>query len=104
MPDSRKNLIPRNEGFVCDSCGHLNPPAPKTSRNHCRVCLTSKHVDNTPGDRANACRGLMPAISVEGTDPDHLDLIHRCQTCQKTQRNRTAPDDDKEAIFSLMRA
>ena len=99
----RKNFIPRNDGFICDKCGTNVPPAPRTFRNHCPFCLTSKHVDNTtPGDRASTCQGLMPAIAYEGTDPDQLDLIHRCQLCGQKKRNRTAPDDDKNKIWQLL--
>ncbi len=99
----RKNFIPRNEGFACDQCGILVPPAPGTFRNHCPVCLNSKHVDDTlPGDRAAACGGLMPAIAVEGSNPSHFDLIHECVACGKMSRNRRADDDTYEAILTLI--
>lgn len=100
----QKNFIPRNEGFVCEACGTPVPPAQGTFRNHCPNCLTSKHVDDAiPGDRAATCTGLMPAMAAEGSNPDNLDLVHRCQTCGKTMRNRTAPDDNQEAIFTLLK-
>src|SRR3989338_1531096 len=105
MQLSRKNFIPRNDGFRCDSCSVDVPPAKGTFRNHCPHCLTSKHVDkNTPGDRQSTCLGLMPAVAAEGTDPDTLDLTHVCQICGKHIRNRLAPDDDKSVIFALMKA
>lgn len=44
----------------------------------------------------------MPAVGVEGTDPDTLDVVHRCTTCGKTMRNKIASDDNKEAIFKLL--
>lgn len=97
-------FIPKNEGFICDICQTDVPSASGTFRNHCPNCLISKHVDDaTPGDRAATCGGLMPAMAAEGSDPDNLNLVHRCQKCGKTMRNRTASDDNKETIFHLMR-
>lgn len=100
--DNRKNFIPRNEGFVCERCSQQVPPAKVTFRNHCPFCLSSKHVDIVPGDRLESCHGLMTPIGIEGTDPDKLDIIHECKKCHKIQRNRTAPDDNKEIIFTLL--
>jgi hypothetical protein len=101
---SRKNFIPKNDGFVCDACGTTTPPAKGTFRNHCPVCLASKHVDQEiPGDRLSTCLGLMPAVAIEGTDPDKLDIIHVCQKCGKRIANKIATDDDKTAIFALMK-
>lgn len=103
MSLSPGSFIPRNDGFACEQCQIQVIPADGTFRNHCPVCLTSKHVDHhTPGDRLSPCAGLMPTIAVEGTDPDQLDLIQQCITCHKLQRNRMAGDDNKEAIFALL--
>jgi len=97
----RKNFIARNDPFTCEQCGQNIPPAKTTSRNHCPYCLTGKHVDDqTPGDRASKCHGLMPTISYEGTDPDKLDLIQQCQTCRKQHRNKIAPDDRKTSLWN----
>lgn len=97
-------FIVKNESFTCKVCGTNVPPALGTCRNHCTRCLTSKHVDEViPGDRACMCKGLMTAIRIEGTNPDKLDLVHECQTCGKIQRNKVAPDDDKEAILKLIK-
>jgi hypothetical protein len=103
--DSKQNFIPRNDGFTCEVCHAKVPPARGTFRNHCPVCLTSKHVDDVvPGDRASACGGCMQVIRVEGTDPDKLDLIHKCERCGKISRNRTAPDDDRNLVLQKMGA
>lgn len=97
-----RNFIPLNEGFTCEQCGKVVPPAKSTFRNHCPFCLTSKHVDESiPGDRQSPCGGLMPATSYEGTDPDKLDLVHKCEKCGKTIRNKLAPDDDKTIVFKI---
>ncbi|MDP3997667.1 MAG: RNHCP domain-containing protein [Candidatus Andersenbacteria bacterium] len=95
-------FIPLNEGFTCQQCGQEIPPAPGTFRNHCPICLTSKHVDqNIPGDRQANCLGLMPAQSAQGTDPDKLDIIHRCIKCGKKIVNRRAPDDNTDLLINL---
>ncbi len=98
----RQNFISRNEGFICITCGTDVPAAKGTCRNHCTHCLTSRHVDDRiPGDRASKCLGTMPAVSVSGTDPDELVLLHACSTCGKEQPNKVAPDDVREVIFQL---
>lgn len=94
-------FIPRNDSFTCEQCGTEVPPAQGTFRNHCPQCLTSKHVDaSIPGDRLSSCLGLMPTVGYGGTDPDKLDLVQKCERCGKEMRNRLAPDDNKEKIFS----
>lgn len=98
-PTLRRNFIARNDAFICEQCGHDVPPARGTFRNHCPRCLTSKHVDQVPGDRAAACGGTMPTVGYEGTDPHHLTLIQKCQRCGYTHRNRTAPDDTYQQLF-----
>ncbi|MEX1997435.1 MAG: RNHCP domain-containing protein [Candidatus Andersenbacteria bacterium] len=103
MSHVRKNFIPRNEGFVCAHCGTQVPPAHGTFRNHCPLCLTSRHVDDTiPGDRAAICHGLMSTISIEGSDPDTVTLVQQCVVCGMRRRNRRAPDDDRIAIFNVV--
>ncbi len=98
------SFIVVNEEFYCDACGIYVPPAPSTCRNHCIQCLASKHVDDiSPGDRASECKGLMNAVRVEGSDVDKLDLIHECTRCGKIQRNKAATDDNRDAIFGLLR-
>ncbi|MEK7500087.1 MAG: RNHCP domain-containing protein [Patescibacteria group bacterium] len=96
-------FITINEGFTCGACGTNVPPAVSTCRNHCTSCLVSKHVDETiPGDRASVCKGVMNAVAIEGSDPEKLDLVHKCAACGKIQRNKVASDDDRDAIFGLM--
>ena len=97
-------FITINEGFICNACGASVPPAKSTCRNHCNICLASMHVDERlPGDRASLCTALMTAIRTEGTDPDRLILTHKCTACGKIQRNKVAQDDNRDAIFSLMK-
>jgi len=66
MSQTRKNLIHRNEGFVCLHCGFENVPQQGSCRNHCVRCLYSRHVDElAPGDRASECKGLMEPIGLD---------------------------------------
>ena len=44
----------------------------------------------------------MIATKVEGTDPNHLDIVHACEYCKKVMRNKAASDDNKEKLFELM--
>ena len=104
VSQDRKNFIVRNTGFICEACSAVVPPAKSTCRNHCTACLASKHVDDRiPGDRASMCMSIMPAVAVEGSNPDTLDLIHKCSSCGHTQRNKIATDDSREAIFELIK-
>ena len=80
------------------------PPASGTFRNHCHICLTSKHVDIVPGDRQELCQGLMVPMRVEGADPDKLDLVQLCQVCGLVRRNKAASDDSKKALLAVNEA
>ena len=51
------------EDFICEMCGAKVSGNGYT--NHCPECLTSKHVDINPGDRACDCHGLMPAVGLD---------------------------------------
>jgi len=64
-------------------------------RNHCPVCLYSKHVDDIgPGDRASVCQGLMKPVSLDQRSGKGWLIIHECEKCGKTIPNTAAPDDD----------
>ncbi len=92
-----------NQEFECQQCGHLVPPADRTCRNHCTKCLYSLHVDQTvPGDRASTCHGLMEPIAIEYSGKKGYQIIHRCIKCQHQQINKSAQDDDLEAILQIM--
>ncbi len=88
-------FIARQEPFICIHCGaSIEPLEHGSYRNHCPICLYSKHVDRDgPGDRLSPCQGPMR--------PDHLDqdtkrgwmIVHICETCGKTIPNKAADDD-----------
>lgn len=94
-----------NEGFVCEHCQQPVPAARKTCRNHCPYCLTSKHVDINPGDRAATCHGLLQAIRYELDSHKGLMLIFRCTRCGEERRNKALLEgecpDDYERILQL---
>ena len=55
---------PCHDSFTCRVCGRLCTPenAGSDHRNHCPNCLSSLHVDVTPGDRASDCGGIMEPV------------------------------------------
>lgn len=71
-------------------------------RNHCPMCLTSRHVDRRrPGDRASPCRALMPAIGVAYRSNGEQLVVHRCNGCAVERQNRVAADDNPLALLRL---
>lgn len=78
------------EDFVCENCGYLVSGSGYT--NHCSRCLFSKHVDIFPGDRAEACGGLMEPIGVELSKGKYV-ITQKCRYCGKIWRNEASPGD-----------
>lgn len=70
-------------------------------RNHCPLCLWSKHVDLRSGDRNSSCCGLMEPISVWVKNDSEWSLVHRCRSCGVLKSNRIAGDDNEYALLSL---
>lgn len=86
-----------NNGFTCEHCGAVvSPLANGSVRNHCPVCLHSKHVDIQPGDRASTCLGVMVPVGVEQSGKKGWVILHRCARCGFTGRNRAALDDPQQ--------
>lgn len=97
-----------NAGFHCVGCHTVVLPLTNGSyRNHCPACLTSLHVDETPGDRASECFGVMDAVGVVRTRKG-WQLVHRCRRCRVEKVNRIAEGceqpDDIGAVVRLMSA
>ena len=88
----------RVEDFTCERCGAFNVGDGYT--NHCANCLTSKHVDIHPGDRASTCGGLMTPISVHGAR-GRWKLTHRCERCG-FERANLARANETDAVIRLM--
>ncbi len=85
------------EDFECENCGLIVTGNGFT--NHCPECLCSKHVDNTPGDRAmlEECGCLMEPIGITTTRGGTA-IVHKCINCGVESTNRTSPDDDIEQV------
>ncbi len=96
-----------NRGFACQQCGRSVPPLENGSyRNHCPYCLYSLHLDVNPGDRAADCGGLLEPVGVEHSGKKGWVILHRCQRCGVTRRNKAALDDpaapdDYELLLEL---
>lgn len=93
----------REESFVCRVCGKTVVPAGAGSehRNHCPYCLSSRHLDVEPGDRAADCGGVMEPIAVWVRRNGEWALIHRGKACGTLRSNRVAADDNPIKLLSL---
>jgi len=103
------------KGFECVHC-HQWVDCEKfigtNFRNHCPLCLWSKHVDfKKSGDRQSPCHGQMEPIGFtfkkEGFDKygkprqGELMIIHQCQDCGQISINRIAADDEQATILKI---
>jgi len=70
-------------------------------RNHCPSCLWSKHLDDSPGDRAADCDGAMEPVAVWVKRGGEWAIIHRCSRCGTLHSNRIAGDDNELVLMSL---
>ncbi|HVT75348.1 MAG TPA: RNHCP domain-containing protein [Candidatus Paceibacterota bacterium] len=86
------------EDFICEHCGREVSGNGYT--NHCPKCLWSKHVDKNPGDRLEACGGMMEPIKVEIEKNEHM-ITQRCVVCGFERRNRFQKGDDFDALIDL---
>ena len=93
-----KKFQRRIEDFVCENCGFAVQGDGFT--NHCPRCLWSKHVDVNPGDRDSSCQGLMEPVGIELEHGEYR-ILHRCTRCGALKRNKTAPNDDFDAVLAL---
>ena len=84
------------EEFRCRRCRAMIGPTlcGGKHRNHCPLCLHSRHVDERrPGDRASACGSLMAPVGRFARPNGEPMLVHRCLGCGKEGHNRVAADD-----------
>jgi hypothetical protein len=78
--------------------------APGTQhRNHCPLCLWSRHVDDRPGDRAmlDDCGSGMEPIAITVRGAGEWVLIHRCSGYGVLHANRSAADDSPLLLLRL---
>lgn len=97
----QKRFTKIDEEFICENCGNKVQKLGYTCRNHCPICLYSKHVDVNPGDRAENCHGSLKPISVEIDSKKGYVIIFKCEKCGKIRRNRAADDDNMDLIIKL---
>lgn len=95
-----KKFTMKDENFICENCGHNVEKLNYTARDHCPICLYSKHVDILPGDRMNTCKGLLKPIGIEKFK-DTYKIIYKCEKCNELHKNIMANDDDMDLIIKL---
>ena len=88
------------EEFICEHCG--NSVKGNGFTNHCPKCLWSKHVDVFPGDRLEACGGMMEPINVEKKGNDYM-LIQQCVACAKEFRIKVSQEDDFDEVIKIVK-
>jgi len=100
-PRARAN---ERETFKCGRCRAFVGPTVSGGRhrNHCPLCLTSRHVDlRRPGDRASPCRALMAPVGTFFRPKGEQAVLHRCNGCGLERHNRVAADDNPLALLRL---
>ena len=95
------NFTVIDEEFICENCGAKVEKLGYSCRNHCPVCLHSKHVDINPGDRAETCHGLLEPIGLEINNKKGYVIISKCKKCGAIRRNKAAEDDNMDLIIKL---
>ena len=90
-----------DEPFTCEVCGFGVKPLGYTARDHCPNCLSSKHVDNNPGDRLASCKGILKPVAIQKFK-DTFKIIYRCEKCGKIKKNIMAKDDNFDLILEIM--
>ncbi|MGH3901428.1 MAG: RNHCP domain-containing protein [Pseudonocardiaceae bacterium] len=93
-----RSFTRRREDFTCLRCGALVRGSGYT--NHCPRCLWSRHVDVNPGDRAAECGAAMEPVGAL-SESGRIVVVHRCVVCGHVRRNRSAADDDSDALLGL---
>lgn len=96
-------FVKNDNEFICQNCGKKVDKLKYTSRDHCNFCLHSLHVDITPGDRQNTCKGDLVPVNVLQTSKKGQVIVYKCAKCGAKVRNIVAIDDDKEKIYEIVR-
>ncbi len=90
-----------DEAFICEVCNNTVKPLGYTARDHCPLCLCSKHVDINPGDRQANCGGILLPIAIENFKKTYK-IIYKCERCGIIKRNVMARDDNMDLIIKIM--
>ncbi|MDR0383992.1 MAG: RNHCP domain-containing protein [Christensenellaceae bacterium] len=96
-----KKFRKNDAGFICAECGAYVAPLLTSSRDHCTNCLCSLHVDNNPGDRANACQGVLYPVGVTVTGNKGTVINYHCASCGAYVNCKMAPDDNYDKILEI---
>lgn len=97
-----KTFSKNDNSFICVNCGKKVKKLGYTSRNHCPYCLCSVHVDNTPGDRQNSCKGLLEPVDVQINSKKGMVIVHKCSICGEVKKNVSAQDDNQSLILKII--
>jgi DNA-directed RNA polymerase subunit RPC12/RpoP len=99
----RMGFIMKNDSFTCENCKREVSKHPSWSaRNHCPVCLYSKHLDKEfPGDRLSKCFWIMKPIWKDFKKNKWWMLVHECIKCLKKIPNKLAEDDSIDVFGKL---
>lgn len=89
-----------DEEFICENCKKKVNKLNYSARDHCPYCLYSKHVDISPGDRLNNCKGLLVPIGIEKFK-NTFKIIFKCNKCGQIHKNIIANDDNMDLIIEL---
>lgn len=107
-PPGRRGHKPRladgAESFKCGHCKAFIGPTVSGGRhrNHCPLCLYSRHVDDARmGDRASACQALMAPVGYFYRPKGEQVVVHRCLGCGFERYNRVAADDSYLVLDEL---
>ena len=100
MDNARFTMI--DEDFNCEVCNFKVKALGYTARDHCPNCLSSKHLDNNPGDRANECHGILKPVAIDPDSKNEYKIVYICDKCGVTKRNKKAKDDNMELIIQIM--
>lgn len=95
-----KRFNMKDEEFICENCNNKVSKLNYSARDHCNICLYSKHVDINPGDRLNECKGLLEPIAIEKFR-DSYKIIYKCKKCKEIHKNKIASDDNMDLIIKL---
>ncbi len=95
-------FIKNDNSFICINCKKEVEKLKYTSRDHCKYCLYSLHVDVFPGDRANDCKGVLKPINVITDSKKGKQIVYKCLKCGAEIKNIVANDDNLDEIYKIV--
>ena len=98
-----KKFTEIDESFICEVCGQKVEKLGYSCRDHCNHCLSGKHVDINPGDRAETCHGILVPIGIEKAKKEKFKIVYKCKMCGAIRKNIMAEDDNFEKVLKIMK-